>query len=745
MTGEKTILHYRVEGMTCAACAVSVEQVLRKQPAVEDANVSFAGRSATVSLRPGILDDKAIRQAVSGIGYRLEGEETDAAIWELRQAKRLRHLRLKLFVAGVCSLPVFVLGMWVMHEPWSPWLQMMLCIPVIVFAGNEFYTRAVRLLRHGKTNMDTLIAMGTGTAFIYSVVATLLPHLVRTTVHGHALYFESAAVVITLVLLGRYLEERAGYKTAAAVRSLLTLQPDDATLIIDGKDKKVPVAEVKEGDILRVRAGDRIPVDGTVVSGESSVDESMLTGESLPVPRSVGMKLFAGTINVEGVLEMQAEKTGHATRLSRIIRLVRDAQGSKAPVQHLVDTISSVFVPTVIAISILAGLLWYFTGPAPAGLNALVVAVTVLVVACPCALGLATPTAIMVGIGRGASEGILIRDAAGIEAANKVTDVLLDKTGTLTAGKPRVSAHYWELDGAKEWRAWILAAEKQSSHPLAQAAVNWLSAQELDEVEAPVSVLNLPGKGLIARFGSATLRLGSPVWAEERKVTFSPDARKFMQLAAENGESVLVGSVDDRVFALLSFSDPLRPEVPLLIRSLEKRGHRVWLVTGDGEGAAKKAAREAGIGEVRWTTTPEGKLALVRELQAKGRKVALVGDGINDAPALTAADVGIAIGTGSDVALESAQVILTAGSLARLEALFSLSRATVNTLRRNLFWAFIYNIGMIPLAAGALYPITGWLPDPMLAGAAMAASSLSVVGSSLLLYLRRRPSRSTAA
>lgn len=736
-----------IEGMTCAACAARIEKRLIKQPGVLEASVNFASKSAKVRFDADVTAIDALAEAVNAIGFKAVVPTaqpvvvaSNATSTESMDASGV--LLWRLLIGGILALPVVVLAMShgaieSFNKPWNVWVQLALTAAVLTICGSGFFASAIRQLRHGGANMDTLVALGSGAAMVYSAAATIWPawfiaHGGGSHQHGPAVYFEAAAVIVVLVMLGKFLEARATRKTTAAVGLLMQLQPRLARVEQDGTQREVPLDDVRVHDTLVVRPGEKIAADGVVVTGESVLDESMLTGESRPVEKSEGDEVFAGTMNGNGALRVRVTRVGEATTLQQIVRMVQDAQGSKAPVARLADRVSGIFVPVVLVIAVLTFVGWLLLGPEQTRLSmGLTSAVSVLIIACPCALGLATPTAIMVAIGRGARLGALIRSGAAIEKAHAVTTVVLDKTGTITTGRPVVV----RVDVAKEWTAddaIALAAsiEQNSEHPLAQAVVR--EAERLAVKRSQVTgFVAVPGQGVRARVADREALIGKASWLASQGVIMS--LRDAALQAQQQAHSVLHVALDGREIAVIALADGLRPTSAGAIARLKSQGLRVVMVTGDNESTAAAVARAVGVHDVIAGTLPAGKVEAIRALQQRGERVAMVGDGINDAPALAAADVGLAMGSGTDVAMATADVTLMRHDLQAVADTIALSRATLRTIRQNLFWAFGYNVLCIPLAAGVLWPFTQWLLSPMIASAAMALSSVSVVLNSLRL------------
>lgn len=724
-------LRIPVTGMSCAACAQSVETILTKQPGVENTTVNFADESARIVFNPQQTSLEKLQKAVQGIGY---GLIIDAENAQEKQAEykenRLKTLQSNLIWSALLTIPVVGLGMVWMDWPPANYLMWGLSTPVVFWFGRKFFVNAVKQARFGQTSMDTLVAMSTGIAYAFSVFNTVYPEFWhQRRLHPHV-YFEAAAVVVTFILLGKWLEERAKSNTSSAIKKLMGLQPQTVIRIENGEEVQVPLAEVGVGDRLLVRPGDKIPVDGQVKSGHSYVDESMISGEPIPLEKTKGTKVFAGTVNQQGSFHFIAQKVGSDTLLAQIIRQVQEAQGSKAPIQRLVDKIAGIFVPVVLGIAVLTFLVWWLIGGENALTYALLNAVTVLVIACPCALGLATPTAIMVGVGKGAENGILIKDAESLERAYRMDTLILDKTGTITEGKPSVTDSQWNDEA---WKPVLLGLESQSTHPLAQAIVQALKAEKVKP--AAVSALeNVPGKGIRGQVEGVVFRAGSPRWMEEEGVVLD---QWPVQQWQNQARTVIVLAREQEVLAVLAINDPIKAHSKKAITQLRKQGVQVLMLTGDNAQTAAQVAAEVGVTEFRAEVLPSDKAEVVKAYQSQGKVVAMVGDGINDSQALAQADVSIAMGHGSDVAMDVAKMTLISGDLLQLPKALRISRLTVHAIRQNLFWAFIYNIIGIPIAAGVLYPLNGFLLNPMIAGAAMALSSVSVVMNSLRLKYRR--------
>jgi P-type Cu2+ transporter len=721
--------------MTCAACAVSVESMLKSVEGVKDAGVNFANQDAWVEYNPSIATPEQMQATIRSIGYDLVIEkENKEELKEAAQQKHYETIKHRTIWSSILSLPVLIIGMFFMDMPYGNYIMLVLSAPVIFYFGRSFFINAWKQAKHRKANMDTLVALSTGIAWLFSTFNTFFPGFWHARgLHAHV-YFEAAAVVIAFISLGKMLEEKAKSSTSSAIKKLIGLQPKTVTLVLeDEATKEIPVSQVKPNYILLVKPGEKIPVDGVVTSGQSFVDESMITGEPVPVEKSSGSKVFAGTINQKGSFRFRAEKVGAETLLAQIIKMVQQAQGSKAPVQKLVDKIAGIFVPIVIGISILTFIVWMLWGGDNAFTHALLTAVTVLVIACPCALGLATPTAIMVGVGKGAEHNILIKDAESLELAHKVDVIILDKTGTITEGKPEVSDMMFS-DGVNtsELKSVLLAIEAQSEHPLAEAVVRFLQKENtatvsLDKIES------ITGKGVTAVYNGKNYLAGNTSLLKEKGVRVSQLFLASIRQLQQQAKTVVVFAEDMDAVAIIAISDKMKPSSRTAIQQLQDRGIEVYMLTGDNQQTAAAIAQEVGLKEFKAEVMPSDKAAFVEQLQAQGKVVAMVGDGINDSHALAQADVSIAMGKGSDIAMDVSKMTLITSDLTSIPKAIRLSRQTVATIKQNLFWAFIYNLIGIPIAAGVLYPVNGFLLDPMIAGAAMALSSVSVVSNSLRL------------
>jgi P-type Cu+ transporter len=728
-----------VVGMTCASCVNRIERYLGRANGVAEATVNLATERATVRFDPAVIDRTGIVAAIEAAGYEVGRETTADAATDADAAEEERAAeRRELLVHAVASLAIGAAMMTIMFwpggTPWpmldvNRWFLIPATIVQFVF-GRRFLVAAVRGARHGEANMNTLVAIGTMAAYLYSVFVTLMPEAVMAAGLGHETYFDSAAVIIGLVLLGRWLEARAKGQAAGAVRSLLELRPPTARVLRPGGERDVPVSQVVAGDLLRVRPGDRVPVDGILMDGASAVDESMLTGEPLPIDKAAGDGVIGATLNTSGSFVMRAERVGPDTTLAQIIALVERAQGSKAPIQRLADRVTGWFVPAVLAVAALTFGAWLLLGPEPSLPFALSTAIAVLIIACPCAMGLATPTAIMVGTGKGAENGILIRDGAALEDAQRVTAVVLDKTGTITEGRPAVAAVH-TLPGvtADELLQLAASAERGSEHPLAEAIVRHAAERGI-AIDEATAFEATAGRGARATVGGSAIIVGTSAYLSASGVDLT--ALEAIDLGAATGVHV---ARDGKPIGVIALADTVKPGAAEAIERLRRSGVEIWMLTGDRRATAEAIGAEVGIGPERIVAEvlPGDKAAAVERLQSDGAMVAMVGDGINDAPALAQADLGIAIGTGADVAVQASDVTLVRDDLGAVPSAVRLSRATMRTIRQNLAWAFGYNIVLIPVAAGLLYPLAGLLLTPALAAGAMALSSVSVVANSLRL------------
>ncbi len=727
---------FPVLNMTCASCAVSAESGVKYEPGVINASVNFATATLSVEYLPDMTNPLALQKAVQSIGYDLliEDESTQQETLEAIHEKKFKALKNKTSWAVLLSLPVVVIGMFFMDMPYGNEIMWLFATPVVLWLGKDFFINAWKQAKHRSANMDTLVALSTGIAYIFSVFNMLAPDFWHARgLHAHV-YFEAAAVVITFILLGKLLEEKAKGNTSSAIKKLMGLQPKTVMVIQpDGTEKQTAIEDVKVGNVILVKPGEKIAVDGMVTSGSSYVDESMLSGEPVPVLKRENEKVFAGTINQKGSVRFEAVKVGKETMLAQIIRMVQDAQGSKAPVQKLVDKIAGIFVPVVIGIAILTFVLWLILGGDNGVVQGLLAAVTVLVIACPCALGLATPTAIMVGVGKGAENGILIKDAESLELAKKVNAIVLDKTGTITEGRPQVTGIKWlnNDDAANEI---LFSIEKQSEHPLAEAVVKHLEGVSnitLSDFDS------ITGKGAKAVHNSETYFVGNKKLLEENNVTIADELLKQAEEWGRQSRTVIWFSDSKQALSVISISDKIKETSVAAIKQLQDMGIDLYMLTGDNEATAKAIAQQTGILHYKAEVLPQHKADFVKELQQQGKTVAMVGDGINDSTALATADVSIAMGKGSDIAMDVAKMTIISSDLTKIPQAIRLSKQTVATIKQNLFWAFIYNLIGIPVAAGILYPVNGFLLNPMIAGAAMALSSVSVVSNSLRLKWKK--------
>ncbi|WP_194850702.1 heavy metal translocating P-type ATPase [Nonlabens antarcticus] len=726
---------FPVTGMTCASCASSVESVLKHTEGVFDASVNFASSSVLVEYDKA-LSPNQLQNALREVGYDIiiDAENPSEVQQELQQ-KHYQDIKYRTIWSAILTLPIFVLGMFFMQ--WEPgkWISLVLTFPVLFWFGRSFFINAFKQAKHGKANMDTLVALSTGIAFLFSVFNTFFPEFwVSRGIEPHV-YYEAATVIITFISLGKLLEEKAKSNTSSAIKKLMGLQPKTLKIIENGKEKEIPISSVQVGQTILVRPGEKIPVDGEVSKGSSYVDESMITGEPVPVEKSKDEKVFAGTVNQKGSFQFIAEKVGGETLLSQIIKMVQEAQGSKAPVQKLVDKIAGIFVPVVLAISIITFIVWMSVGGDNAFSQALLTSVAVLVIACPCALGLATPTAIMVGIGKGAENNILIKDAESLELGYKVNAIILDKTGTITEGKPLVTDILWKdkLENSNEYKKILLAIESQSEHPLAEAVVNYLKEKNIEQAEI-ASFESITGKGVKAQTENGSkYYVGNHKLMVEKNIQIDASLMQTAESLEEQAKTVIFFGNEKQVLAILAIADKIKETSKKAIETLQDRGIEVYMLTGDNNKTASAVAKQVGITNYQGEVMPSEKAAFVEKLQAGGKIVAMVGDGINDSHALAQANVSIAMGKGSDIAMDVAKMTLITSDLQSIPKALELSKRTVLGIRQNLFWAFIYNLIGIPIAAGVLYPVNGFLLDPMIAGMAMAFSSVSVVLNSLRL------------
>lgn len=726
---------FAVTGMSCASCAVSVESMLKAQNGVISAVVNFANSTANVEYIPGIAKIEDFKQAIQSVGYDLIIDESEEAAESLQQLQEQHadSLRNRTFLSIGFSLPLVIIGMFFMNMRYANYVMWLLATPVVVLFGKQFFINAWKQAKHRSANMDTLVAMSTGIAYLFSVFNTLYPQFWHNRgLHAHV-YFEAAAVVIAFILLGKMLEERAKSNTSSAIKKLIGLQPKTVTIVHQGGHQmEISIAKVKVGDTLLVKPGEKIAVDGVVNEGSSYVDESMITGEPIAVLKQKGIKVFSGTINQKSSFQFIAEKVGSDTVLAHIIQAVQDAQGSKAPVQKLVDKIAGIFVPIVIGIAILSLIVWVILGGENGFTQGLLAMVTVLVIACPCALGLATPTAIMVGVGRGAENGILIKDAESLERAYKIDSIILDKTGTITEGKPDVVDIVWaKSDEQNQLSSILYSLESQSEHPLANAVNRYLASKTQKVVIEKFE--SVTGKGVSGLNNNDLYHVGSEKYLTSQNIAIPDNLKEQANKWLQESYSVIWFSDKAKAVAIIAIADKIKSNSAQAIKRLKELGITPYMLTGDNPQTAKSVAQKVGIAEFKAETLPTDKSDFIKMLQKQGHVVAMVGDGINDSQALAQADISIAMGKGTDIAMDVAKMTLISSDLMSIPNAISLSRKTVQVIRQNLFWAFIYNLIGIPIAAGLLYPINGFLLNPMIAGAAMALSSISVVSNSLRL------------
>jgi P-type Cu2+ transporter len=730
-----------VDGMSCAACSSSVESMLNAQPGILNAVVNLPQNNVKVKWIPENIDLPDMKKTIQSIGYDLiidEKASSDEALEEGRRRKSIKT-RKRLISAAILTFPVFLIGMFFRNIPYANIIMWTLTTPVLFVFGRHFFINAFKQARHGTANMDTLVALSTGIAYLFSVFNTLFPQVWTSKGLDAHVYFEASAVIIVFIMLGKWLEERAKEGTSSAIRKLMGLQPKTVIKLQEnGSWKETDIHLVDRNDILRVKPGNKIPVDGEVTDGSSYVDESMVTGEPMPVKKKAGSKVFTGTINQAGSFSMKAEKVGGDTVLSQIIRTVQDAQASKAPVQRLVDKVAAVFVPAVMAIALLTFIIWMIFGGTAYLTEALLSTISVLVIACPCALGLATPTAIMVGVGKGASKGILIKDATSLEKAHKTNVVVLDKTGTITIGRPEVTD--FKIVSKALSREDILrilyAIESRSEHPLAGAVINYLEKSGTSSGPDVNNFKNLSGNGLNATIEGKKIMVGNEQLMGQN-FTESTSLKKIAQNWQKEAKTVIWMAIDNEIVALLAIADKIKDSSRKAIDRLYKQGIEVYMLTGDNKQTAIAVASSTGIKNFRAQVMPAQKAEFVKELQANHKTVAMVGDGINDSEALALADLSIAMGKGADIAMDVATMTITSSDLMKIPEALKLSQDTVRIIRQNLFWAFFYNVIAIHLAAGVLFPVNGFLLQPMIAGAAMAFSSVSVVSNSLRLKRKR--------
>lgn len=727
---------FPVLNMSCASCAGHVNKALNSQQGVVSASVNYATATATIEYNPAQISPEFMRDAVQEAGYDLLTDLDEDASDEIEEAhaKKYKKLKLRTTWAIILSVPILIIGMVGMDMSYANEIMWIISTPVIFWLGRDFFINAWKQLKHHSANMDTLVALSTGIAYLFSLFNMFFPQFwISKGIHPHV-YFEAASVIIAFILLGRLLEEKAKGNTSSAIKKLMGLQPKTVTIIREtGIQEEISIKQIQKDDILLVKPGEKIAVDGSVMEGSSYVDESLLSGEPVPVFKEKNAKVFAGTINQKGSFRFIAEKVGSETMLAQIIRMVQDAQGSKAPVQKLVDKIASVFVPVIIGIATLAFVLWLLLDPANGFTHGLLALVTVLIIACPCALGLATPTAIMVGIGKGAEKGILIKDAESLETAQKVNAIVLDKTGTITEGKPVVTDISW-LNNDNSAKAIFYSLEKLSEHPLADAVTRHFG--NIDHISLD-GFESLTGKGIKGSFNGKIWFAGNSKLMIENNIQIDDQleiqAKKWMTAS----KTIIWFADNKQILAVVAITDQIKENSPEAISELKKSGIEVYMLTGDSESTAKEIASKIGIKHYKAGVLPHEKADFIKNLQQEGKIVAMVGDGINDSAALAQADLSIAMGKGSDIAMDTAKMTIISSELTKIPEAIRLSKLTVKTIRQNLFWAFIYNLIGIPVAAGILYPVNGFLLNPMIAGLAMALSSVSVVTNSLRLKLKK--------
>jgi len=726
---------FPVTGMTCAGCAVSVESMLKSATGVADAGVNFASQTAWAEYDESQTNPVELQKSIRSVGYDLIVDVEDPSeVQEELQLKHYKEVKHRTIWASILSFPVFIIGMFFMDMPYGTWISMVLTAPVLFWFGRNFFINAWKQAKHGKANMDTLVALSTGIAFIFSAFNTIYPEFWHQRgIHPHV-YFEAASVIIAFISLGKLLEERAKSNTSSAIKKLMGLQPKTVRVLIDGKEQELPIASVEKGSVIILRPGEKIPVDGAVLTGSSYVDESMITGEPVPVQKQKDDKVFAGTVNQKGSFQFVAQKVGSDTLLAHIIKMVQEAQGSKAPVQKLVDKIAGIFVPVVMGIAALTFVAWMLFGGENAFTHALLTSVTVLVIACPCALGLATPTAIMVGVGKGAENNILIKDAESLELGHKVNAIILDKTGTITEGKPVLTELTWDQSAGsrEEFSSILYSLEIQSEHPLAEAVVNKLKEKNVSGVSL-TTFESLTARGVTGIYNGDTYFVGNRKLIEENSIRISSSLAARAEKLQQEAKTVIYFANKVSVLAVIAIADKVKASSKQAVTALQAMGIEVYMLTGDNRQTAAAVANEVGLQQFKAEVLPSEKADFVKALQSRGKVVAMVGDGINDSHALAQADVSIAMGKGSDIAMDVAKITLITSDLQSIPKALKLSKRTVQTIKQNLFWAFIYNVIGIPLAAGVLYSFNGFLLDPMIAGAAMALSSVSVVSNSLRL------------
>ncbi|MCK9561199.1 MAG: heavy metal translocating P-type ATPase [Bacteroidales bacterium] len=727
---------FPVLGMNCAACANNIERILQHQTGVVHAAINFAASTVTVEYLPNMIEASQLQKAVQSIGFDLllEQESQQKKTLESIHENNFKQLKIKTIWAITLSVPILTIQLFFMNQPWAMPIMWTLSTVVVLWLGRDFFINAWKQAQHRSANMDTLVALSTGIAYLFSMFNMFFADFwLQKGLETHV-YFEAAAVIITFILFGKLLEEKAKSNTSSAIQKLMGLQPTNVRVLQkDGSEKQIAIEDVLINDVILVKPGEKIAVDGVVVSGNSYVDESMLSGEPIPVLKNENDTVFAGTINQKGSFQCKATKVGNETLLAHIIKTVQDAQGSKAPVQKLVDTVAGIFVPTVIIIALLTFSIWFFLGGDNSITQGLLAAITVLIIACPCALGLATPTAIMVGIGKGAEHGVLIKDAESLELAQKIDVVILDKTGTITEGKPHVTDMQWHTHDTTA-QSILVSIEQMSEHPLAEAVVHHLK----DYATVPISNFNsVTGKGAKAQYNNETYFVGNTKLLTENNISITPQLQQKAHEWEAKAKTVIWFSNSTHALAVLAISDTIKESSKAAIKEIQDSAIQVYMLTGDNKATADAIAQQTGITHYKAEMLPQHKADFVKELQQEGKIVAMVGDGINDSTALATADVSIAMGKGSDIAMDVAKMTIISSELTKIPQAIQLSKQTVATIKQNLFWAFIYNFMSIPIAAGILYPINGFLLNPMIAGATMALSSVSVVSNSLRLKWKK--------
>jgi len=725
---------FPVVGMSCASCVAHVQKTLAGQAGVNNANVNLATNTAYVDYVPTITSPEKLKKAVQDAGFDMIIEEEAKDEAEEIQNKHIQSLKQNSIIALLLCIPLVIIAMVFHTMPYANFIMWILATPIVFVLGRSFFTNAWKQLKHKSSNMDTLVALSTGIAYLFSVFNTLFPSFwIDKGLEPHV-YFEVSGVVVAFVLLGRYLEARAKGNTTNAIKQLIGMQPKTATVVRNNQFLEIPIKEINVGDELVIKPGEKVAVDGEVIKGNSFIDESMISGEPLAVEKTVGDKVFSGTINQHGNLHYIARKVGKETLLAQIVKMVQQAQGSRAPIQNYVDKIASVFVPVIVIISIITFITWIlFTGSHNLP-QALLSMVTVLIIACPCALGLATPTAIMVGIGRGATNGILIKDAQALETAKKITAIVFDKTGTITEGKPHVTEMKWFSSENTDLKNILYSIESYSEHPLADAVKTHFKDNAV--LIAGTKASTIAGQGIKGQLNGKSYFAGNTKLMEANGIPLDQDATNWIDANSAKANTIVLFADDSQILAAIAIADTIKPTSKSAISKLKASGLKTYILTGDNLQSAQMIAKQVGIDHVKANVLPAEKAEYIKELQRQGEIVAMIGDGINDSAALATADISIAMGKGSDIAMDVAQITIISSDLNKVSEAINLSKATVRTIKQNLFWAFIYNIIGIPIAAGILYPFTGFLLNPMIAGAAMALSSVSVVTNSLLLKIR---------